>query len=132
MEKNWQRCTTCKHFHVSGYCNIAKINMKIKIVEFIEIVGCRSWEESGVDPEIEEVGIKMIRQEWTEMCGACGGVGYQMNKDGINVLCPVCGGSGKRIRSNFDNLPPGVYCNTSTSAIDSSGEPDVYSIQGKV
>lgn len=79
-----------------------------------------------------EVGIKMIEQTWMEPCGACGGVGYQMNKDELNVPCPVCGGSGKRRRSNFDNLPPGVYCNTPSSATDFSANPDVYITQGKV
>jgi len=29
-------------------------------------------------------------------CPACRGLGYQKNKDGINVICPVCGGTGKK------------------------------------
>lgn len=56
----------------------------------------------------------MLHQSWKEICGACGGGGYQRNiQTGMNEKCPVCGGSGKRIRSNYDNLPPGFYCSVS-------------------
>jgi hypothetical protein len=62
----------------------------------------------------------MLAQYWTEPCGACGCRGYQRNiQTGMNEKCHVCGGSGKRIRSNYDNLPPGVYC--SVSGLHSSG-----------
>jgi hypothetical protein len=53
----------------------------------------------------------MIQTFWTEICKCCGGYGTQVRKDdGLTVLCPCCGGSGKRQCSNYDNLPPGVYC----------------------
>lgn len=52
MEKNWQRCKTCTHFNFKNvYCEISQININKEIMGFIEIVGCRSWDEEGVDPE---------------------------------------------------------------------------------
>ena len=47
-----------------------------------------------------------------ETCKGCGGSGVQKNNEGININCPVCGGTGIKWVSNFDGLPPGIYCIT--------------------
>jgi DnaJ-class molecular chaperone len=37
----------------------------------------------------------------SELCGACGGKGYQMNQvTGINEVCLICGGTGKKTPAN--------------------------------
>lgn len=64
----------------------------------------------------------MLERRWTESCGACWGTGYQRNiQTGINEKCPVCGGSGRRMRSNFDDLPPGVYCSVEATGAHGTG-----------
>jgi len=52
----------------------------------------------------------MVAQYWQVNCKFCGGTGIQFNRDGLRVKCPECAGTGKRWVSNFDGLPPGVYC----------------------
>ncbi len=52
----------------------------------------------------------MIETHRKEGCKGCDGVGVQTNKDGIKITCPVCGGCGYTWRSNYEDLPPGVYC----------------------
>lgn len=54
----------------------------------------------------------MVEQWSKEHCNACGGSGIQTNKDGINITCPVCSGKGFRLKSSFEDLPPGTYCST--------------------
>lgn len=50
-------------------------------------------------------------QTWSkERCKFCGGTGIQTNNEGLKVKCPECNGTGERNISNYDNLPPGVYC----------------------
>mgnify|MGYP003592197820 CR=1 FL=1 len=58
----------------------------------------------------------MMEIHWSEVCGACVGRGYQRNQlTDMNEPCPVCNGSGRRCRSNYDDLPPGVYCSCHVS-----------------
>ena len=55
----------------------------------------------------------MIRTHWTETCPACNGMRVQRNiQTGMNERCKMCGGTGRVYRSNFDDFPPGVYCQT--------------------
>jgi DnaJ-class molecular chaperone len=64
----------------------------------------------------------MLKTHWTEFCRGCGGAGIQHNcQTGMREKCPVCGGSGKESHSNYDGLPPGVYCMTSNPKIDMIG-----------
>ncbi len=52
----------------------------------------------------------MIHMCWREVCGACGGSGFQHNQlTGMNEKCPVCYGAGSINKSNYDSLPDGVY-----------------------
>jgi hypothetical protein len=53
---------------------------------------------------------KMITQYSKETCKCCYGTGVQTTKDNIRILCPVCNGTGWIWKSNFDDLPPGIYC----------------------
>jgi predicted RNA-binding Zn-ribbon protein involved in translation (DUF1610 family) len=52
----------------------------------------------------------MIEQHTKETCPGCFGAKVQVNNAGVRVLCPACGGKGFIWKSNFDDLPPGVYC----------------------
>ena len=54
-----------------------------------------------------------MQEIWHQtVCKACGGSGIQRNNEGVNIECPVCNGTGIKWVSNYDNLPPGVYCFT--------------------
>ena len=54
----------------------------------------------------------MIEQFSKETCPCCNGAKVQVNNMGIKILCPACGGKGFIWKSNFDDLPPGVYSKT--------------------
>jgi hypothetical protein len=57
----------------------------------------------------------MLETHTKETCPACFGARIQIDNRGIRVLCPACGGKGFIWKSNFDDLPPGVYCKTENS-----------------
>lgn len=65
----------------------------------------------------------MIEQHHQETCKCCGGTGVQVLISGERIVCAACGGAGMRWVSNFDNLPPGVYCLADNSSTISGGLP---------
>ncbi len=52
----------------------------------------------------------MIEQHYQETCKCCFGSGVQVLLTGERIICQACGGTGKKWVSNFDHLPPGIYC----------------------